>query len=169
MSKGNQSPITQKSDAFRHLANSKIFENLEPEHIIKLVAISHLEQIKENAVILDENWLNAKLYIIVSGTARVTLPDTSNTMSEADNVELAVLGPNDSIGEFSIIDNQATSARVVALENMSTIMINKQDLEAVLAQDDFLAMSLYKNLLHIVLQRSRSSYEDTISFSTQDD
>ncbi len=157
MSTPKESRITEKSDAFRKLANSKIFSELEPQHLLQIVKISQLQRFEQDQVILEERWLNTKLYIIVEGSAEVILPQKTGESSRIMDIKLAELGPSDSIGELSIIDNQSTSAKVIALTALTVIVITKDDFVDLLAKEEYLAMTLYKNLLKIITNRARNT------------
>jgi CRP-like cAMP-binding protein len=91
--------------------------------------------------IVEQGQVGNGLFILLSGTARVV---------RGDEV-LAHLGPGDSFGELSVIDQQPRVASVIATDPCSCLALASWDLLAVLEDDPRLAI----NLLGALAQRIR--------------
>ena len=88
--------------------------------------------------IVEQGQVGNGLFILLSGTARVV---------RGDDV-LAHLGPGDSFGELSVIDQQPRIASVIATEPCTCLALASWDLLAVLEADPRLAINLLSALAH---------------------
>ena len=70
-------------------------------------------------------------------------------MSDLDGREviLAILGPNEFVGEMGLIDNSPRSANVVALEQCEVVCIFKSDFRRCLADNFDMAMTVMRGLV----------------------
>jgi len=92
--------------------------------------------------IVEQGQVGNGLFILVSGTARVV---------RGDEV-LAHLGPGDSFGELSVIDQQPRAASVIAEQSCSCLALASWDLLAVLEDDPRLAINLLAELARRIRQ-----------------
>jgi CRP-like cAMP-binding protein len=70
-------------------------------------------------------------------------------------VQLNTLNAGDCFGEYSLIDQQPTSASVIATQPGELIKIPKPAFDAVLQTNDRIAKTIYHNILRILIQRLR--------------
>ncbi len=82
------------------------------------------------------------LYILISGRAKVFMSDL-----DGKEVILAILGPNEFVGEMGLIDNSPRSASVMALESCEVVCISKSDFKRCLAENFEMAMTVMRGLV----------------------
>ena len=82
------------------------------------------------------------LYILISGRIKVFMSDL-----DGKEVILAILGPNEFVGEMGLIDNSPRSANVVALEPCEIVCISKADFKRCLADNFEMAMTVMRGLV----------------------
>ena len=82
------------------------------------------------------------LYILISGRVKVFMSDL-----DGKEVILAILEPNEFVGEMGLIDNSPRSANVVALEPCEVVCISKPDFRRCLADNFDMAMTVMRGLV----------------------
>ncbi|MBE0612736.1 MAG: Crp/Fnr family transcriptional regulator [Burkholderiales bacterium] len=82
------------------------------------------------------------LYILISGRIKVLMSDL-----DGKEVILAILEPNEFVGEMGLIDNSPRSANVVALEACEVVCISKSDFKRCLAENFEMAMTVMRGLV----------------------
>lgn len=88
------------------------------------------------------------IYIILSGTVKVYVPQTDGT-----DVIVDILGQGDTVGELSLVDQAGRSASVITLEESQVLWMNQSDFQEALLYMPVMA----QNLLRILSNRVRSS------------
>ena len=99
-------------------------------------------------VIVKEGVRGEFVYIVLDGLFAVL-------SAAAGGREIARLGPGETFGEMSFLEDRPTSATVSALEDSSVLAIARADLEGDLPKDAGLAARIYKGLAMIVAGRLR--------------
>lgn len=89
-------------------------------------------------------------YILISGSVRVY-----RTNEEGQEINIAILGPHEVVGEMSLVDNEPRSATVEALQETKTLALNKADFLKILSAHPELAL----NLLRLFSARVRATNE----------
>ncbi len=95
-----------------------------------------------NSFILRAGEETDALYIILSGRAKVLIPD-----DQGREVILATLGPNEFFGEMGLLDDQPRSASVETLEACQMLRFSKSGFMVCLKDNFDLAMIIIKNLV----------------------
>lgn len=122
--------------------------------IFRYLSRRHLEMVARNAdemtvdtgyMLTQEGRLGHELFVIVDGTARVTRQD----------MELAIFGPGDFVGELSLLDNEPGSATVVAQTPMTLLVIGEREFHSLLLKIPALTLEV----LRCVAQRLRATDE----------
>jgi CRP-like cAMP-binding protein len=75
-------------------------------------------------------------------------------------VQLNTLNEGDCFGEYSLIDQQPTSASVIATQPGELLKITKPAFEAILETNDHMAKIIYFNILRILIRRLRKLNTD---------
>lgn len=113
------------------------------------------KKISEGMAIFVENMPGESLYLIVSGTVRI-----SKMISEGEEKTLIVLGPDDFFGEMAIIDGAARSATARVIENAHLLALKKADFELLCKNHPAIGLQLVRNILSVFAQRIRESNQD---------
>jgi CRP/FNR family cyclic AMP-dependent transcriptional regulator len=100
-----------------------IFAGISPDAIVELAGAAQESAFQKGDIIVREGQPGDRMFIIASGSVEVV-----KYLAERRETVLAVLRPNDFLGEMSIIDCVARSASVRAVEDTSLISLRGIDL-----------------------------------------
>jgi CRP-like cAMP-binding protein len=104
-------------------------------------------------VIIREGGQQAEAYLIQSGRLGVYIERAGKKM------ELAVLEPGEIVGEMALISDEARSANVEALEDVTLIRISRTEFEERLEKSDRAIRAVVKMLSHRVAESNVSMAE----------
>lgn len=131
-----------------------IFRNLDFNEANALLEICHPEHRSKGDLIIEENAVGQALYLIKEGSVRVYKDP------EEAGKNLAVLGQGEMFGEMSLIEDSLTSANVKAESNVELEVIHRSDFEKLLAQNEALALKIYKSFCTALSERLRKTSGD---------
>ncbi len=146
-----------QEDVLEILSTAPIFNSVSVSHLKEIMAISAVKNYQKDDIILDEDWLNNFLYIVLDGTFDVLLPQDSKVKMRLDSTVFATLERGACIGEYSFVDRKSTSARVQAKSDACVLAIPFARLESLLNNDHLVGKLIYRNLLSIVIARARNA------------
>ena len=126
------------------LAGSRLFAGIAHERLLERLKPNGELNLRTGAVLLELGQRNASIYLLVSGRLAIYLDDDSR-------IPVAHVEPGECVGEISIIDDEAASASVVALEPSRVLVTNAAHLWELMAVEPALAL----NLMHILAERIR--------------
>jgi CRP-like cAMP-binding protein len=128
-------------EAMEFLRNAPIFEELEERDFARISACGVRKSYKKGEVILMEEESGSALFVIVSGEVKVV-----RIGEDGREVILSILGPSDIFGEMALLDGEARSASVVALDDAELFVIHRKDFLGLLHEYPSIAISLLKHL-----------------------
>ncbi len=128
-------------EAMEFLRNAPIFEELEERDFARVSACGVRKSYKKGEVILMEEESGSALFVIVSGEVKVV-----RIGEDGREVILSILGPSDIFGEMALLDGEARSASVVALDDAELFVIHRKDFLGLLHEYPSIAISLLKHL-----------------------
>jgi CRP/FNR family transcriptional regulator, cyclic AMP receptor protein len=131
-----------------------LFHNLDFAETNALLEICHSEHRTKGDLIIAENSVGQALYLIKDGTARVYKG------AEDKGEKLAILGQGELFGEMSLIEDSLTSANVIAESDLSLVAIHRGDFEQLLAQNEKIALKVYKSFCRVLSERLRRTTGD---------
>lgn len=131
----------------------RTFPELSEEQIAAVERFSERRSYGNGEPILRQGDVPDRLYVMLAGTARVTLKRSESIDAEFTGP----LGPGDLFGEFSFIDGKAASATITADGDVELVEIDGAELHAALDTDPALAAAVYKSLLTTVVHRLRNT------------
>ena len=111
-----------------------------------------------NLIFLEESE-GKNLFFVVEGSVKVT-----RLSKDGREVILAMLNAGDFFGEMSLLDGEARSANVIALEKTEVLSLNRDDFLVVLHQYPKIAIQLLKEMT----SRLRKSDRQIVSLSLSD-
>lgn len=94
------------------------------------------------------------LHLVRNGRVKVVLPAETG-----DEAVLAILGPGDCFGELALLDGGPRSASVVAMEQVETLVLGRQDFLTFFRSNMEAAVRLIVNLARII-RRSNEEVAD---------
>lgn len=126
------------------LSGSKLFQGLGAERIRAALRPEGEIGVRKGDVLLELGQRNAAIYLLTSGRLAIYLDDDAR-------IPVAHVEPGDCVGEISIIDEEAASASVVAVENSRLVKTSAARLWQLMAAEPSIAL----NLMHILAERIR--------------
>ncbi len=121
-----------------------IFQNVNLESIKGLLEACSVKMLEPQEILIAPKKSNKTVFFILDGQLRIHL-------DSLDNESITILGPGESVGEMSVIDNQLTSAYVVA-NQVCKLLVMDEDILWSLIQASHAAAC---NLLFILAKRLR--------------
>jgi CRP/FNR family cyclic AMP-dependent transcriptional regulator len=124
------------------LRNVPLLSVLNQDELALLSRVVSRRSYARGSLILGAGDPTDSLYVLISGRIKVFMSDM-----EGKEVILAILGPNEFVGEMGLIDNSPRSANVVALEPCEVVCISKPDFKRCLAENFDMAMTVMRGLV----------------------
>ncbi|HLO29475.1 MAG TPA: DUF1003 domain-containing protein [Anaerolineales bacterium] len=99
-----------------------LFSEMDEQEVAGIRAIMQEMRFRAGQIIIREGDVGDLFYVITEGYAEVIIRD-------ADGADLVLhkAGPGDFFGELSMLTNEPRSARVRAVENLSTLALERDD------------------------------------------
>ena len=144
------------------LEKIQIFHSLPEAQRQALLEAGEVKTFAADTIILNENDQQHSLYIVLEGKAEAFLPKTPERFTA---VRLSELAPGQCFAEYAFVDQQPASASIRALTDVQVFCIDYETLHALLEANPAVASILYRNLLHILVQRLRKSNAELDLFS----
>lgn len=124
-----------------HFHNT-IFSGIQQEEFETLSKNWQKRSFPKSTVILNEGDRSDSFYLIDSGKVKVLLED-----DQGKEVVLNVLGAGEYFGEMALIDDEARSATVIAMEDSTLTLISMQDFTRCMTQYPDIAARLMMGLI----------------------
>jgi len=139
------------------LQEAKIFRDLSVDYIEMISTHGDILDFDRNDIIIEEGQAGHPLYIILDGQVEIFLPKKRKfyTKERPSKIKLNRLAQGDCIGEYSLIDDEPASASVVAVEPCKVFKMPREEFEKIITSGDHLAKIIYKNMLKVLVKRSR--------------
>ena len=99
-----------------------LFSEMDEQEVAGIRAIMDEMKFKAGQVIIREGELGNLFYVITEGEVEITIRDAGGS-----ELVLHKAGPGDFFGELSMLTNEPRSARVRALENLTTLALERED------------------------------------------
>jgi CRP-like cAMP-binding protein len=154
-------------DGYRHiLAGSVVFEHLPPAALDHIIARGLLVEAAPLEMLLAEGARGPGLYVVLEGLVEVFLPDAVGTRSRRPSeVHLNTLGPGRCLGEYSLIDEHATSAAARSVHGAKLFFLSREEFRSIAEGDARVGKVIYLNLLHFLIKRLRAKDEELDMFT----
>jgi CRP/FNR family cyclic AMP-dependent transcriptional regulator len=124
------------------LKSVPLFSAFSDAHLNMLLTCVQHRSYPRGSFILRAGEETDALYIILSGRAKVLIPD-----EEGHEVILTVMGPHEFFGEMGLLDDLPRSASVETLEACEMLRLSKAGFINVLKDNFDLAMLIIRNLV----------------------
>ncbi len=126
------------------LANVDLFSGLDKKEL-RLIANSCQErEFSAGSVLMQQGGTGAGLFVITKGKVRITQEIHPDRVEE----ELGTAGPGDVLGEMALLDDLPRSATVIALEDVTTLILPIWDFRSSLRSNPEIALKLLATLSH---------------------
>lgn len=148
-------------DNFELLKNIRLFQELTDEELNQFLAISHEEKFEAGKIIIEENTEGRALYIIKSGTVKVTKRDG------AVEAELGKLFAGEHFGEMSLVEDLKTSAFVSAHNDVVCLVVPRDAFKKLLESNVNISAKIYKAFTQTLCDRLRQTSTDLITWKPE--
>lgn len=142
------------------LTDSPLFRNLDETERAQILIIGQVRSYKKDEAIFHEGDAGDGLFIVVSGSIRIS--KRSATGEEA----LAVLEPHAFFGEMALIDFSPRAADAIANEPTDLFFIPLKDLRSLIEAHHQIALKVLYALCEVLAQRLRETNERYMSVFT---
>lgn len=141
-----------QSDGYAHLKSIPIFAELDLNDMRDLYRVCHEVTYPQGATIIEQGMPGPGLVVVVTGHVAVHAVG-----ADGNAKELARLAAGSYVGEISLVDDAPTSARVVAAEGVSALVIPKERFRSFLIGRDVAAMRIYRLFTRTLAERLRQA------------
>jgi CRP-like cAMP-binding protein len=148
------------ADVQQALASMNLFQGLTSEGLERIAAIAGEESHGLASFVFREGEMGDKLYLILEGKVRI-----SRELPGMGEEALAVLGPGESFGEMSLIDDTPRSADARVHERCRLLVITREAFEDLLFVHKDLAYEILWNFVKTLSGRLREA-NDKMAFMT---
>lgn len=132
------------------LRRVQIFSELSDNDLEKFFEIAKEKTYDEDAVIFRENDQGSALFILKSGSVKISISDRNGK----EDI-LKIMYPFDLFGEMSLLDGQQRSATVTAMEKSATLIIEREHFINLIRKHPQIAL----NMLAMLSRRIRKTDE----------
>ncbi|MBF0568527.1 MAG: protein kinase [Nitrospirae bacterium] len=126
------------------------FSDFTTEELLKIISISTYKTYKKDACIFNEGDIGTKMFILISGSVKITKVFKDNE----EETLLAVLKAGECFGEMAVMDASPRFAAAKAATDCVTIAISDVILRN---SEPKLCLKLYKNLAAVLSEKLRNS------------
>lgn len=99
-----------------------LFSEMDEQEVAGIRAIMDEMKFKPGQVIIRENETGDLFYVVTEGQAEVLVRD-----ADGSDIILHVAGPGDFFGELSMLTNEPRSARVRAVDQVTTLVLERDE------------------------------------------
>jgi CRP-like cAMP-binding protein len=127
------------------LARIPLLRDVAPEALDQLARCVRRRSYHRGEVIFHQGDPGDTMHLVRGGRVKVVIPSETG-----DEAVLAILGPGECFGELAIIDGGPRSASVVAMEQVDTLVLGRQDFLAFFRSNIEAAERLVVNLARTI-------------------
>jgi len=133
------------------IAFERAFQELSEAEVATLLVRSRRLDFEEDAKIMRESENQQRILVILEGEVAVVRLGADGQETELSKP----LGPGDTVGEMSFIDDMGASATLIARSRVSVKAIDKELIDSMKADNPTFAERFYLSLLYTVIRRLR--------------
>jgi CRP/FNR family transcriptional regulator, cyclic AMP receptor protein len=135
---------------YNKLHSVSLFRDLDKNEIEVVYKRVFEQSVKKDSILFMEGTRGEFLYIIIAGRVEIIKKTKGN-----EEMVLATMGPNEIIGEMSLIDAEPRTATARTSEDSVLIVITKQKFNEILQSDPRIAAKILMGLLKVINKRLR--------------
>lgn len=132
-----------------HLFKVFLFKDLNKQEIMRLMRVTHLIEVPQNTIIIQEGDIGQDFYIVLKGQASVI----------KEEEVLTVISAGGHFGELALIDDLQRSATIISKTDMVLLNIKRCDLMRLLKEDSKIGNKLLMNFISNLSTRVRELSE----------
>ena len=140
------------------LKQCPLFQYLTNRELKKVSALIYERRYQPSEYLFEKEQPGTAMFIIKSGMIKIVVPSKTG-----DEAELAVLHPEDFVGELALLDDTPRSASARAVEKTEALAFFREDLNELLETYPSIASKILRELSIIIGQRLKASNEQLYS------
>lgn len=140
------------------LKKCPVFQHLTNRELKKVSALIYERRYQPSEYLFEKGQPGTAMFIIKTGLIKIIVPAKSG-----DEAELAVLQPEDFVGELALLDDTPRSASARAVEKTEALAFFREDLNDLLDTYPGVASKILRELSIIIGQRLKASNEQLYS------
>ncbi len=129
-----------------------LFEDLDAEAIAQIASIAHFKSYPKDHQLFERGEEGDEFLVVVEGRVKILLLN-----EDGRELTLTIVGPYQSLGEISLIDDFPRSASAVALGEVHALSIHKRDFRKLLESSPHISLVLLRQMS----RRLRELTDDT--------
>lgn len=135
------------------ISGFKIFKGLSPEELDEIIPLCIEEKFNEDEVIIEEDSKGSDIYIILKGRVSVEIRTFSPQPLGNSSRLLSMLREGEVLGEISFLEGKRRSARAIAMDKLSVLIIDGKKLYKLFNRNNHLGYLIMRNIGSILAQR----------------
>lgn len=146
----------------RMLREMSFFSDLTDTELATVAGITKKQDFTVGDTIFKESQDGAAIYIIKRGEVKAC-----KTAPDGELFTLTIMKDGDIFGEMSFLDGRPRSATVVAISDLETYVIEKNDFESIVDANPRIIYKLLKNIvftIHSIVRGMNSRYIEMINY-----
>ncbi len=124
------------------LARVDLFSTLDKKELQVLAKSCQERTYKAGTTIFSQGDSGVGLYVVKTGKVRIMLAVDPDKAEE----EIAILGPGDVLGEMALLDDLPRSASVIAIDDVTALLLPVWEFRSVLRQHPDITLKLLAEL-----------------------
>lgn len=132
------------------LLNSTLLNNFPPAEILSAARYFSINYVKKDEVIFSEGDMGTFMCLITEGSVSV-----QKTNQDGDNIELARLQKDRTIGEMAVLDGERRSATCFAATDCTLLILSKDSLEKMILETPRIAAKVIRAIAVSLSRRLR--------------
>jgi CRP-like cAMP-binding protein len=136
------------------LQKSVLFKGSSNEELELVLGLFQERQIKPNASIFTEKMPAEALYIIKSGSVRITM-----MAGEGEEMGLLLLGPGEFFGELALIQEEVRLVSARAETSVDLLLLTRKDFQALIDLDPRTACRVLMTIARLLAMRVKAYNE----------
>ena len=127
-----------------------LFAGIDDRHLDSIWRLSVEQMYKKNEIILFEDELDTRLFIIINGTVKLT-----RISEEGREYIFSFLGEGDFFGELSLLEDEIRSTNAVAVKESTIISFQRSDYVKIFRQFPQITLNLLREMTQRLRERDR--------------
>lgn len=132
------------------LLNSTLLNSMPPAEILSAARYFSINYVDEDELIFSEGDMGTFMCLIIEGSVSV-----QKLNNEGENVELAKLGKDRTIGEMAVLDGERRSASCIAASECTLLFLSRDSLEKMMLETPRIAAKVIRALAISLSRRLR--------------
>jgi CRP/FNR family transcriptional regulator, cyclic AMP receptor protein len=141
------------------LLNSTLLNNFPPAEILSAARYFSINHVAEENIIFNEGDMGTFMCLIIEGQVSV-----QKINQDGENIELAKLGKDRTIGEMAVLDGELRSATCLAATDCTLLILSKDSLEKMILETPRIAAKVIRAIAVALSRRLRMADGKLVDF-----